>query len=102
MKLIKILAALSVCLLLAAGSTYGQGVGASGEITGTVMDPSGAVVPNATVTATEAQKGLKRTATSDSKGEYRLAGLPPSTYDVSSQLTGFRTSIQKVVVTAGQ
>src|SRR5947207_2278837 len=102
MKSIKILVAVSVCLLLAAGSAYAQGVGASGEITGTVMDPSGAVVPNATVTATEAQKGLKRTATSDSKGEYRLAGLPPSTYDVSSQLTGFRTSIQKVVVTVGQ
>ena len=56
MKSIKILAAITVCLLLAAGSAYAQGVGASGEITGTVMDPSGAVVPNATVVATEAQK----------------------------------------------
>jgi hypothetical protein len=102
MKAIKILAAVSVCLLLAAGSAYGQGVGASGNITGTVMDPSGAVVPNATVTATETQKGLKRTTTSDSKGEYRLAGLPPATYEVGTQLTGFRTSIQKVVVNVGQ
>jgi hypothetical protein len=102
MKAINILASVAVCLLLAAGSAFAQGVGASGDITGTVMDPSGAVVPNATVTATEAQKGLKRTTTSDSKGEYRLAGLPPSTYEVSTQLPGFRTSIQKVVVNVGQ
>ncbi|HEV2964865.1 MAG TPA: TonB-dependent receptor [Candidatus Angelobacter sp.] len=102
MKAIIMLASVAVCLLLAAGSAFAQGVGASGDITGTVMDPSGAVVPNATVTATEAQKGLKRTTTSDSKGEYRLAGLPPSTYEVSTQLPGFRTSIQKVVVNVGQ
>src|SRR5947208_17008912 len=102
MKVIKILAAVSVCLLLAAGSAYGQGVGASGNITGTVMDPSSAVVPNATITATETQKGLKRSTTSDSKGEYRIAGLPPATYEVSTQLSGFKSSIRKVVVNVGQ
>src|SRR5258708_1330639 len=103
MKAIKILVAVAACVLLASGSVYGQGVGASGGITGTITDPSGAVVPNATVTATEAQKGLKRSTTSDSRGDYLIAGLPPATYEVSAQISGFKTSIQRnTTVNVGQ
>jgi hypothetical protein len=103
MKARKILARVAVFLWLAAGSVYGQGVGASGDIAGTVVDPSGAVMPNATVTATDTEKGLKRSTTSDSRGEYHIAGLSPASYDVSAQLSGFKTSIRKnVIVNVGQ
>jgi len=47
---------------------YAQGVGASGDIRGTVTDPSGAVVTNANVTATDLAKGIKHTVATDSNG----------------------------------
>src|SRR5438045_2974962 len=82
---------------------YGQGVGASGDIKGVVADSSGAVIANATVTVTEAEKGLQRTATTDKGGEYRVTGLEPASYDVSSTASGFATAIQKgVVINVGQ
>src|SRR5215831_8523647 len=103
MKSIRVLVCLMVCALLASGVAFAQGVGASGDITGTVVDPSGAVLPNATVTATDTEKGLKRSTTSDSRGEYHIAGLSPASYEVSAQLSGFKTSIRKnVIVNVGQ
>src|SRR5262249_30744985 len=89
--------------LLLSGLAYAQGVGASGDIKGAVTDPSGAVVNNGAVTATDASKGIKHTATPDSDGQYRLSGLPPATYNVSVAHAGFQTDIMKgVVVNVGQ
>ena len=64
MKFIRVVACLFICLLLAGGIAFAQGTGASGDITGTVVDPSGAVLPNATVTATDQARGVKRSITS--------------------------------------
>jgi hypothetical protein len=90
-------------MFLAASMVYGQGVGASGDIKGVVTDASGAVVTNATVTATDAEKGLQRTGTTDKSGEYRISGLAPAGYDVSVAASGFSTSIQKgVVINVGE
>jgi len=89
--------------LLTGGLAHAQGVGASGDITGTVTDPSSAVIANATVTVTDIEKGTKRTVTTDSTGDYRALSLLPSTYSVSVAKTGFQTEIAKnVVVTIGQ
>ncbi len=60
MRSINLLKVVLTCLLLG-GMVYAQGVGASGDIKGTVTDPQGAVVANATVTATDAGKGVKHT-----------------------------------------
>src|SRR5258708_18686828 len=90
------------CLLFT-GMVYAQGVGASGDIRGTVSDPTGAVVSKATVTATDTAKGIKHTAITDPDGEYRFGSLPPATYDISIQFSGFQTAIQKgVSVNIGQ
>lgn len=103
MKSIRVVACLLIGLLIASGIAYAQGTGASGEIIGTVVDPSGAVVPKATVTATDAARGLKRTITSDYSGHYEITGLFPAVYDVSVEIAGFQGAVTKgIVVSVGQ
>ena len=99
---IRLLATFSLCVSL---TTYvhAQGVGASGDIHGSVTDPSGAVVPNAAVTVQDTRTGLQRTAQTDSSGQFRVTGLAPSTYDVSVKHAGFASTIFKgVLVGIGQ
>ena len=103
MKLLNLLARIGIGLLLLTTFAHPQGVGASGDIRGTVSDPSGAVVTNATVDVVDAAKGTKRTSTTDSNGQYHVTGLSPSIYTVSTGHSGFTTEIQKnVVVTIGE
>jgi hypothetical protein len=63
----------------------------TGSITGQVLDPGGAVIPNATVTATSGSTGVSQTATTTSSGLYNFAALPPAVYTVSATATGFAT-----------
>ncbi len=60
----------------------------AGSISGRVLDPSGAVVPNASVTITPAT-GAARTVTSDAQGRYVVRGLAPGRYAVQAQAPGF-------------
>src|ERR1051326_8044382 len=102
MRLIHLLRVFLAGLLLT-GLAYAQGVGASGDIRGTVTDPSGAVVTNANVTATDVAKGIKHTVTTDNNGQYRLTGLQPATYSLSVSKQGFQSELAKnVVVNIGQ
>ncbi|HYM74808.1 MAG TPA: TonB-dependent receptor [Candidatus Dormibacteraeota bacterium] len=96
----KSLACTFVCLLLAASVVYAQGVGSSGEITGTVTDASGAVLPNVTVNVVDNQTGLKRTAMTNGTGQFRAVRLSPATYDVSVERPGFATEIRRSVTVA--
>ena len=96
----KSLACTFVCLLLAVSVVHAQGVGSSGEITGTVTDPSGAVLPNVTVNVVDNQTGLKRTAMTNGTGQFRVARLSPATYDVSVERPGFATEIRRSVTVA--
>jgi carboxypeptidase family protein len=96
----KSLACTFVCLLLAASVAHAQGVGSSGQITGTVTDASGGVLPNVTVNVVDNQTGLKRTATTNGAGQFRAAGLSPATYDVSVERPGFATEIRRSVTVA--
>jgi hypothetical protein len=92
-----------VSLLLAASLAHAQGVGTSGNITGTVTDPSGGVIPKVTIVAVETDRGIQHTCLTDDGGQYRLGGLPPSTYSVTAQISGFATEIQKgVAVNVGE
>src|SRR5579872_7099872 len=94
---------LLVCFLLSTLMAHGQGVGTSGEITGTVTDSAGAAVLKATVNAVDTQTGLQRTVTTDNAGKFRVAGLSPATYDIRAQMPGFATEIRKgVTVAVGQ
>jgi hypothetical protein len=102
-KFVHLLVCSILCLLLSASGVHAQGVGASGNINGTVSDPSGAVVPKANVMAVETARGGTYTAVTDSAGQFRLTGLPPAKYDVTVQMTGFQTEVQKgAVVSVGE
>jgi hypothetical protein len=100
---IKLVLCVLAFVMLATFMVNAQGVGSSGEITGTVTDSSGAVLPKANVAVVEAQTGLKRTAVTNGTGQFRIPGLAPATYDVSAQLPGFATEIRRAVtVSVGQ
>jgi hypothetical protein len=73
----------------------------TGDITGTVTDKSGAVVPGVLVTAESSATGLKRTATTSSSGSYSIPELPLGTYRVSSSGSGFKTIVRNADVVAG-
>jgi hypothetical protein len=61
------------------------------QITGTLKDQSGGVLPGATVTARNQETGLTRTAVTEGNGEYRLPVLPPGVYTITAELQGFST-----------
>jgi hypothetical protein len=82
---------------------YAQGVGASGELKGTLTDPNRAAISGAKVVAVAVNTGLQRTAVTTDSGEYRLTGLAPASYDVSASFQGFETSLKKgVMLTVGE
>ena len=62
----------------------------NGQFAGTVTDPSGAAVPNAKVTITNAGTGLAVTATTNSTGGYLASELPPGVYKISVEAAGFK------------
>src|SRR5712692_1209308 len=62
---------------------------------GRVVDPSGAVVPEATVTATNTGTGVTRSTTTNGDGLYAIPALEPSSYDMKVEKTGFASSEKK-------
>jgi len=65
---------------------------AVGQILGTVRDPSGAVVPNAKVTATQQATAFTRSTITDSIGNYVMPNLPVGIYVVTAEASGFKTA----------
>jgi hypothetical protein len=72
----------------------------TGGIAGVVTDPTGAVVPHASVTATEIGTGSERTVTTQNDGTYSLGLLEPSQYSVKVTASGFRSAEQGPVTVA--
>jgi Carboxypeptidase regulatory-like domain len=68
--------------------------GASAQISGLVSDQSGAVIPNAKVTATQVETGLVRTTMSGPDGNYVLPNLPVGSYRLEVEASGFNTYVQ--------
>ncbi|MDE3169870.1 MAG: TonB-dependent receptor [Acidobacteriota bacterium] len=84
-------------------NTHAQGVGASGDLTGTITDPSGAAIANAQVSVSQPDRGFQRATTTDETGEYRFTGLAPANYELTISASGFAAVAQKgVTVTIGQ
>ncbi|HKX30316.1 MAG TPA: carboxypeptidase regulatory-like domain-containing protein [Blastocatellia bacterium] len=101
-QLIRGLCLLAV-LCLGAVPIWAQAQGSSADLTGTVFDPSKALIKGATVTATNVETMLTRVVTSGPNGVYRISLLPPGTYEVKSEAQGFSPQVKRgVTLTVGQ
>ena len=84
-------------ILICPNAARGQAVN-SAQIHGTVADPTGAVVPNATIQATHVDTGTVRTTTSGSSGDYVLPNLAVGAYSIEIKASGFERYTQKGIV----
>lgn len=84
---------LIVFLAAATAAVFAQSQVSSGDLTGTVSDPAHAAIQRATITATNPDRGITRTALSGANGEYRIPLLPPGMYRVRVEAPGFATKV---------
>jgi len=83
-------------IILATASSWGQT--ASSSIHGTVTDPNGSVIPEATLTLSNPESGFVRSAKTSDGGTYQFLQLPPATYELTVAAPGFATKKQTNVV----
>jgi Carboxypeptidase regulatory-like domain len=74
----------------------------TGDILGTVTDPSGAAIPNASVTLKGVDTGTSQNTTANQSGEYRFTLLKPGRYTVAASQSGFQTREVALSVAVGQ
>ena len=85
-----------VTILVTASHVWAQG--GDGSLRGTVRDSQGGALPGVTVTATSDVLLSPRVTVTDTAGEYRLINLPPGTFTVTAQLSGFSVSRREGVL----
>jgi hypothetical protein len=81
---------------LSCTAVFGQG--GTAQISGTVSDRSGAVLPGVQITATQSETGAVRTGITNETGSYVLPNLPIGPYKLEASLPGFRTFVQSGIV----
>src|SRR6266581_2088019 len=84
-----------IMVLLAWSSAWAQ---ATAQISGTVKDQSGAVLPGVEVTATQTETGIARMTVTNETGSYVLPNLPIGPYRLEAMLPGFRAFVQTGIV----
>ncbi len=89
----KWLALLALSFFLNPGFVHAQAT--SGDLTGTVLDASGAAIPNASVVATDDATGVKATTTTNAEGVYRFNNLLIGRYSVTASASGFSADTLK-------
>src|SRR5689334_13139238 len=86
-----------VYISFAAMLLQGQ-IAGTGSIEGTVSDPSGAIIPGASVEATNVATGVKTTRSTTAVGYYVVASLPPGDYTVRVSADGFQSLVREHVI----
>src|SRR5438067_2461733 len=90
-------------IVLAWGGTYSLAQGGGNvAITGTVTDPTGAVISGAEVKVTQKNTSITRTEMTNGSGQFNLPSLPPATYTISVEAKGFKQYVQDVLLMADQ
>ena len=90
-----------IVLCVGAVGSHAQSI-ITGAVSGTVTDPSGAILPNAAVTLTNTATGDTQTGKTNASGVYLFPLLQPGDYTVTVQESGFRVAVAKVTVALGQ
>jgi hypothetical protein len=88
---------MAALLFISTGRAWSQAQN-TGSILGSVTDPNGLVIPNASVTAADTDKGITRTVTSNKTGEFLLPDLPVGNYILTVSAANFETYVQADVV----
>src|SRR5262245_56313499 len=97
MKRILLFALFSLCASAGAAGAYAQSA-VSGAVSGTVSDPSHAVVPSASVTLLNASTNQEELAATDADGRFRFNSVQPGTYTLTIKTGGFADYKQEQVV----
>src|SRR5216110_2011253 len=96
---------LLICLMLIScvGVAMSQAQSNAADLQGTVRDPNGAVVANASVTARNTATNSSREATTNDEGFYKIVNLPPGEYEVTVKAPNYKTAVvSSVKITVGQ
>ena len=80
---------LAIVLLVGVASVFAQAQASTADLRGVVSDPSGAVVPGATVTVRSPATGINRSVTTNDEGTYQVFALPPGEYEISAEAATF-------------
>jgi outer membrane receptor protein involved in Fe transport len=99
MKALSTLALILALLTFGAFQAFPQAE--TGQIVGTVSDPSGAFIPGAKVTVRSVATGSERTATTSDAGAFTFPNLQPEVYEITIESPGFNTLKQQTTVTVG-
>nr|MBA2304259.1 carboxypeptidase regulatory-like domain-containing protein [Acidobacteriota bacterium] len=71
-------------------------------IIGSVLDAQRSALPGATISARNTETGFVRTGVSDQEGRYRIAAIPPGSYEISAELQGFGRAVRRgITLTVG-
>jgi Carboxypeptidase regulatory-like domain len=89
-----------IALLLMVAPLHGQTV--AGTVTGTITDPTGAIIPGATVTVKNTDTGQVRAGVTNSTGYFSIPALPPGPYTVDATVKGFKEETSSLTVSVGQ
>ncbi len=88
-------------VLMVCGCLAIHGQTNSGRVSGSVKDSNGGAIPNANITITNAANNSVRTVVTDDEGFYTATNLPPGTYNVGAERSGFKHATQSgIAVTA--
>ena len=98
---VRMSAVLAVVLLIGPPALDAQSAANTGQIVGAVVDPTGAAMPRAEITARNVGTNHSRTVQSDSEGRYLIPFLPLGTYEVAVSASGFALNTQEVFLTLG-
>jgi hypothetical protein len=90
--------ALAAVLLVYSCSCFGQSAGNAGTVRGSVLDPSGAAIPGASVVIQNPVSHFTRTAATDSQGHFEFSNIPYNNYHTSVTAAGFASNTQDVNV----
>jgi outer membrane receptor protein involved in Fe transport len=97
-KIVLRLLLLLSAVMIVSSAAWAQALGTAGTVSGTAVDPNGAVIPDATVTIANPITGYTRTVNTGADGAFRFNDVPPNSYQISVSASGFNTAEQNIVV----